>query len=202
MESEIGEVGFALIPKLIDLVTIQHLLDDVVSLNHRAGTRTLLNEPIFRSLANSLAVLSPVRAILGNQAIPVRAILFDKTPETNWALGWHQDTKIALECRIETEGYSAWSEKEGIVHCQPPVEVLEQCLAVRLHLDECSEKNGPLRVIPGSHRHGIRSGLGDDERATAITLTADAGDAILMRPLLWHASSKAEVPAHRRVIHI
>lgn len=33
-------------------------------------------------------------AVLGAAARPVRAILFDKTEERNWALGWHQDRTI------------------------------------------------------------------------------------------------------------
>ena len=37
---------------------------------------------------------------------------------------------------------------------QPPVHVLEDMLALRFHLDDSHEDNGPLRVIPGSHRMG------------------------------------------------
>lgn len=77
-------------------------------------------------------------------------------------------------------------------------------LALRLHLDDCGEKNGPLRVIPKSHVHGL---LTDDEilaypKDGAITCTANRGDAILMRPLLLHASSPATKPSNRRVVHI
>jgi hypothetical protein len=35
----------------------------------------------------------------------VRAILFDKTPENNWALGWHQDRTIAVAARRDAAGY-------------------------------------------------------------------------------------------------
>ena len=47
---------------------------------------------------------------------------------------------------------SGWSEKEGEVFCQPPVSVLQSTLAVRIHIDDCDESNGALRVVPGSHR--------------------------------------------------
>ena len=39
--------------------------------------------------------------LLGAKVRPVRAILFDKTEATNWALGWHQDRTIAVRKRIE-----------------------------------------------------------------------------------------------------
>jgi ectoine hydroxylase-related dioxygenase (phytanoyl-CoA dioxygenase family) len=44
--------------------------------------------------------------------------------------------------------------KDGLMHVQPPIAVLEQMLTVRLHLDDCNSSNGPLQVIPGSHKSG------------------------------------------------
>jgi len=34
------------------------------------------------------------------------------------------------------------------------VELLEQMLAARIHLDDCDETNGALRVLRGTHRLG------------------------------------------------
>jgi hypothetical protein len=31
----------------------------------------------------------------------------------------------------------------------PPAEILDKMLTLRVHLDDCGEENGPLRVIPG-----------------------------------------------------
>jgi ectoine hydroxylase-related dioxygenase (phytanoyl-CoA dioxygenase family) len=82
---------------------------------------------------------------------------------------------------------------------------LEAMLAVRLHLDDCGPDNGPLRVIPGSHRLGR---LRRDQIAACrqeieeVVCNAQAGAALLLRPLLLHASSPARTPSHRRVIHI
>jgi len=58
-------------------------------------------------------------------------------------------------------------------------------LAVRIHLDRADSSNGGLRVLPGTHRMGRLS-----------------GEALLMRPLLLHASSRAVDPRARRVIPI
>ena len=78
-------------------------------------------------------------------------------------------------------------------------------VALRVHLDECDNSNGPLRVIPGSHLLGKLSD--DDIETTArasrsIEIAVRQGDAVIMRPLLLHASSQAHVPGHRRVLHI
>jgi ectoine hydroxylase-related dioxygenase (phytanoyl-CoA dioxygenase family) len=78
-------------------------------------------------------------------------------------------------------------------------------LAVRIHLDDCDETNGPLRVSPGTHQHGvIRSGTIAEIVAQhgETACLAKAGDALLIKPLLLHASSPAAVPKHRRVLHI
>jgi len=81
----------------------------------------------------------------------------------------------------------------------------EAIVAIRLHLDDCGETNGPLRVIPGSHRGGIVAEAAISDLVAAsepVTLTARKGAAIVMRPLLIHSSSKAASPAHRRVLHV
>src|SRR5262249_36630616 len=132
-------------------------------------------------------------------------ILFDKTPEANWKVTWHQDVTIAVAARREVEGFGPWSMKAGVIHVQPSAEILEQMLAVRIHLDDCGPENGPVRVLPGSHRLGK---LTTEEIATIRVAVneqpciASRGTALLMRPLIVHASSGATRPGHRRVIHI
>ena len=88
---------------------------------------------------------------------------------------------------------------------RPPRGVLEDMLAVRLHLDNCDDDNGPLRVVPGSNRLGIIPSGTIQDCVTShgeIVCTAKEGEALLMRPLLLHASSKAVVARHRRVLHL
>jgi ectoine hydroxylase-related dioxygenase (phytanoyl-CoA dioxygenase family) len=85
------------------------------------------------------------------------------------------------------------------------VPVLERMLTVRLHLDDCGVDNGPLRVLRSSHAHGWLT----DEQIERWEQTGEEvgclvpkGGALLMRPLLLHASRRAEKPRHRRVIHL
>lgn len=104
-----------------------------------------------------------------------------------------------------SEGFALPSQKDGVDYARPPRSVLDSLLAVRLHLDDCEEDNGPLRVSPGTHVHGI---IPSAEIAATVarygekTCIAKAGDALLMKPLLLHASSPAAVPKHRRVLHL
>jgi ectoine hydroxylase-related dioxygenase (phytanoyl-CoA dioxygenase family) len=142
---------------------------------------------------------------LGLDAFVIRDLFFDKTSEANWKVAWHQDLTIAVRHRIDLPGFGPWSEKDGVPHVRPPVELLERMLTVRLHLDDCGEQNGPLRVLPCSHRHGkldanaIRAWRAE---VPAVVCTIKCGGVVLMRPLLLHASSPARRPEHRRVIHL
>jgi ectoine hydroxylase-related dioxygenase (phytanoyl-CoA dioxygenase family) len=151
--------------------------------------------PEIAALAKEPAVRSLVEPVIGVSAFAVRGILFDKTPQTNWKVTWHQDLTIAVKQKIDVPGFGPWSEKAGVASVQPPVSFLDQMLTVRINLDDCTDDNGPVRVIPGSHRAWRAQGI---EQTTA----APQGAALLMRPLLLHASSSARLPEHRRVIHI
>jgi ectoine hydroxylase-related dioxygenase (phytanoyl-CoA dioxygenase family) len=137
--------------------------------------------------------------------LPVRALYFDKSPQRNWLVSWHQDLTLAVHARIETPGFGPWSTKQGVPHVQPPVEFLAQMLTVRLHFDDTDESNGALRVLPGSHRLGRLSPARIREIClgqSPVLCRAAAGDALLMRPLLLHASSRSQSSRPRRVLHL
>lgn len=170
------------------------------------AVRNLLQlSPEIATLAESKPIRGLIDPILGAVAKPVRAILFDKTPGANWKVAWHQDLSIAVKEKREVAGYGPWSTKAGVCHVQPPRAVLEGMLTVRVHLDDCDESNGPLQVLPGSHRRGLLSPADVQawrERGKPVACCVGASGVVLMRPLTLHASSPATSPRHRRVVHI
>ena len=142
--------------------------------------------------------------VLGPDAFAVRGILFNKLPGANWKVPWHQDCAIAVRERRDVPGWGPWSVKDAVPHVRPPAEVLARMLAVRVHLDDCGNAGRaaprPSGVAQARSPQGCQI-LGWPKEA-AITCAVRRGDAILMRPLLLHASSSAAEPASRRVIHI
>jgi hypothetical protein len=170
-----------------------------------AGRRGLLGLPAVAELARSSRLLDLVRPLLPGEPRPVRTIYFDKSPEANWLVAWHQDLTLALRERHEIPDFGPWSVKEGIPHVQPPAELLARMITVRLHLDDADADNGALRVLPGLHRLG-RLAPSEIEAAranlTEVTCVVPAGGAMLMRPLLLHASGKSQSGRRRRVLHI
>jgi ectoine hydroxylase-related dioxygenase (phytanoyl-CoA dioxygenase family) len=216
---EVEERGYALLPGVLGADEVTALLAEVEAagadaaagdeVRRRASVYAMRNlletVPAVRALARSRPVRALVEPLLGEGAFAVRGILFDKTPDANWKVTWHQDLTLAVRERREVQGFGPWSEKAGVVSVQPPAAVLERMLTVRLNLDDCGAENGPVRVIPGSHRAG-RLDTEAIQRLRASHAEVDtclpAGGALLMRPLLLHASSPATRPGHRRVVHL
>jgi hypothetical protein len=164
------------------------------------GMRDL--DPYLRGVGEIGAIAG---AVLGDAARPVRAILFDKTPHTNWRLGWHQDRTIAVRARVETPGYGPWSMKGGLQHVAPPFDVLDGMVTLRVHLDPAGSENAPLLVAPGSHRLGV---VPQARIATAVAscgqfaCLAEPGDVWVYATPILHASHAAASPTRRRVLQV
>ncbi len=200
----IADDGFELVAGLVDGATRLALIEAVGDVD-AAGRRNRLATAAVAELAGSRPLLDLVRLHTGGAPRAVRAIWFNKSPEANWLVAWHQDLAIAVRERIETPGFGGWSVKEGVPHVQPPTEILERMLTVRIHLDDADEENGALRVLPGTHTLGRL----DADRVTIlrrereeVVCIAQAGDALLMRPLLLHASGRLTSDRPRRVLHL
>jgi ectoine hydroxylase-related dioxygenase (phytanoyl-CoA dioxygenase family) len=171
----------------------------------KAGARHLLGVPAVRALAHDPRLTGLAARYVGPAALPFRATLFDKSPDANWLVVWHQDTALPLRARVDDSEWGPWSVKAGVLYAHAPAWALEQVVALRVSLDDSTVSNGPLRVLPGTHLDGVLS----EERieafsraTTAVDCTAAAGGVIAMRPLTVHASSKSVSGQPRRVLHI
>jgi ectoine hydroxylase-related dioxygenase (phytanoyl-CoA dioxygenase family) len=204
--------GFAVVPAIMSAAEVEKWRGVVgriegTGVSKRESVfaiRNLLDEPEIQDLARSAQIRQLLEPTLGKDCFAVRGIFFDKTPDANWKVPYHQDLSIAVQEKAETEGFGPWSEKAGAVHVQPPASILEKMLTIRIHLDDCDETNGALRVIPGSQHLGkIESGrVASEIESGEVSVPVPSGGAMLMRPLLLHASSPAQNARHRRVIHL
>ncbi|UOQ64671.1 phytanoyl-CoA dioxygenase family protein [Hymenobacter volaticus] len=149
--------------------------------------------------------LHQVLAVLFSGSTPhlTKAIYFDKPAGSNWLVAWHQDVMIAVGGRIDLPGYGPWTTKQGETTVLPTRQVLESIVTIRLHLDDCDATNGALKVVPGSHQHGV---LSNDTLPAhtphAVTCSVAAGGVMLMKPLTLHASNRSTSARPRRVIHL
>lgn len=169
-----------------------------------AGSRDWLELDACRALATQLREMPALAPLLGPAHVAVQCTVFRKSTANNWLVPLHQDLSIPVAACVPGGFASGWSLKDGVHYCQPSVELLARLVAVRVHLDDCGAEDGALNVVPGSHRQGRLSPQAAAElrgRHGLQSCLARRGDALLLRPLLLHASSKARADSRRRVLH-
>jgi hypothetical protein len=205
VSTEFAAAGYAVISDVLtsdDMRSVARNLTE--SATQGVGSRKLLDARWCQALAGRLADEPRLNAVMPTDVRAVQCMLFQKSLDQNWLVALHQDLSIPVAERIDNDRCTGWSVKEGILFVQPPPAVLEELVIVRVHLDDCHERNGALRVVPGSHRLG-RLGPGQARQIREIRgeclIPVAAGAAMLMRPLLLHISSKASMDAPRRVLH-
>ncbi len=206
--NEVNELGFSIIPNELSSSEVAEFLaslDAAPLPRSRAGIRHALRHPAIAELANRPKILNVARSVLGETASPFRATFFDKSPASNWLVVWHQDTALPLQERREVTGWGPWSLKDAVTYAHAPATALSKILAIRIHLDTSTARNGPLRVLPGTHTRGVLTDDAIHQLATqlsAVDCIVPMGGILTMRPLLIHSSSKSLGKTPRRVLHI
>jgi len=204
----IREHGYAIISDVISVEEVKGLTEwssrrDIP--RSKAGIRHALKYPEVGCLARDPRLIKLASAALKGNAFPYRATLFDKSPNTNWLVVWHQDTALPVHGKRDVVGWGPWSIKDGVTYAHAPAGALATVIALRVHFDDSTESNGPLRVLPGTHNLGV---LTDDQlhhlgkQSSPIECCVARGGVMAMSPLIVHSSAKSQSNAPRRVLHI
>ncbi|MFT4600249.1 MAG: hypothetical protein ACI857_000423 [Arenicella sp.] len=200
--------GFGFYSKCYEQAELDRM---IVALNSDENERS--NSPVF-AIRKVILRIPELREIIFNQKMHellnefglevnslTKSIYFDKPEDSNWFVNYHQDISISVKEKIETEGYSMWTVKKGVIGVVPPISILENTVTIRIHLDDTNEGNGALRVLSGSHQDGIQR-IENVQIKKEEICKVEAGGLMLMKPLLFHASSRSVEKKRRRVIHL
>jgi len=207
-QSAFKEHGFTIIFAVLDdrdISKLEQAFECAGVARSKAGVRHALKHSAIAEVAHDERLLEIARRVLGAGAVPFRATLFDKSPKSNWLVVWHQDTALPLCERHERPDWGPWSVKDGVIYAHAPESALAQVLALRIHLDDSIADNGPLRVLPGTHKMGVLSDhqIHDlAEQVISIDCLVPRGGILAMRHLIVHASSKSRSEMPRRVLHV
>jgi ectoine hydroxylase-related dioxygenase (phytanoyl-CoA dioxygenase family) len=207
--------GFTTLPDIYSISEVNSLVQIIENATQNSSNfrqsndlfaiRNLLSEiPELQNVLWNDKLKTLIKDLFGANYFNVKAIYFDKPPQSNWIVAWHQDLTISVSEKTDIEGFTNWTLKQGQPTVQPPQSVLESIYTVRIHLDDCDETNGALRVIPKSHQKGVIS-MKDfrlDDYPEPITCDVPKGGVMLMKPLILHASNKSTSERNRRVIHL
>ncbi len=173
--------------------------------NARAGTRLQTLGPLRKFFEAKGCIGQIASAKLGANTRPVRAIAFNKTKTVNWSLGWHQDRTICVAERHDHPGFGPWTKKRGMIHVEPPFELLAKMLTFRIHVDAVDESNAPLQIVRGSHTLGLvrENAINEVVRNhTVHSCVAEKGDIWVYSTPILHASSRTDGHRSRRVLQV
>jgi len=205
--TQLQEKGF----EIIENIYSEKELNEITKLIERQGVENkfgvrkfLFDKPKIAKKVFNENLIATIRNILPNCTKSIKSIYFDKPPNANWIVNWHQDLTINLKGKKDIQDYKNWRSNSERTIVQPNVELLENILTVRIHLDDCTKENGALRVIEKSHEQGVieikdwvKTKVGE-ERICELK----KGGILLMKPLILHSSKRTENEKNRRVIHI
>ncbi len=215
---ELERDGYTLFPAVYAAAQIERLVADLTAAlqAHAAAEPSLRSEsgsvyaarnllavwPEAANIWRQPSLIDALEAVLGPRFGLVRGLFFDKPPERTWSLPWHKDMTIAVrDAGQPSAHFTKPTRKAGVPHVLASEAILQSMLTLRIHLDAVTQENGPLKVIPGSHHDGKTPSQGDTPPRTIL---AEAGDVLLIRPLVEHCSGESDprTMRHRRVIHL
>ena len=179
-------------------------LESELEFGERPGYRPHASRPLLSKLAPPSPLGRLASRVLPN-ARPVRIVAFNKSPEANWAVPWHQDRVLAVRNREEVEGYSGWTRRDATWHVQPPLPILQNMVFARVHFDRNDQQNGAMELASGSHRHGYVSQTDAGEIARkhpSAVCEAERGDVVFIKALTLHRSLSSTSDAPRRALRI
>ncbi|MBB1283380.1 phytanoyl-CoA dioxygenase family protein [Flavisolibacter sp. BT320] len=214
VKEKIFHEGFAIVNGIYSTEEVSQILSAIAEADNTGPTfrksedlfaiRQFFKEiPATRKLVLNQKLTQLVSAVFGDDYFIVKSIYFDKPGNSNWFVSYHQDLTISVDKKIDCEGYGPWTKKEGQFAVQPPPGILEDNFTIRIHLDDTTEENGALKVIPQSHKKGIYRAENIDWKTEQETICAvSKGGVMFMKPLLFHASNRTTNYSRRRVIHI
>ncbi|MFZ6744356.1 phytanoyl-CoA dioxygenase family protein [Undibacterium sp. JH2W] len=198
--------GFVILPNFLEQSELTQLQQACQPIADQYGVRQVLHSyPAIHHALNWGKLQALLSAVDMAQAQPVRSIFFNKNADHNWLVPWHQDMTICVDQKAELAAYSKWTYKKNVHHVEPPAAILEAMLTCRIALDDAGVDNAALKVIAGSHNAGKLSEAQIQrisQTSRHETCVMRAGDILLMKPLLLHASDKARLATQRRVLHL
>ena len=207
METQLQTNGFEIIEGVYSEREVNDILDFLATKNieNKFGIREfLINNSEIVNKVFIEKLLTIIKRISPNCKQSIKSIYFDKPPNTNWIVNWHQDLTINLKSKRETPNFKNWRVKQERTIVQPSRKILENIFTIRIHLDDCTKENGALRVIEKSHNRGVIQIIDWMKNKEGVEKICEVkkGGVLVMKPLILHASRRTENQQNRRVIHI
>ncbi|MBC8753508.1 phytanoyl-CoA dioxygenase family protein [Kordia sp. YSTF-M3] len=213
-KSTLEEKGFSVLDRMYSNAEIDALISciekaaadkklDESSTNLFAIRQVITKIPELKPLLFTEEFHALLKILFNETYFLTKAIYFDKPSESNWFVAYHQDLSVSVDRKVDVSNYKNWTFKKGQYGVQPPLNILENIVTIRIHLDKTEKRNGALKVIPTSHLKGIyRPETIDWNTEAEHVCEVEKGGVMLMKPLILHASERTTNHKQRRVLHL
>lgn len=124
---------------------------------------------VFRRLSQHPRLVEPAKQIVGSKVYIHKFRINCKAAFHGDVWHWHQD-------------YVYWKEADGMP--------APRAISVLVFLDEVTEFNGPVDLIPGSHRQGIVDYVMEDEQHSAYEQSSPQGTVLSTTTLKYSTEPK------------
>lgn len=194
---QLDELGYVLLPDLMDarlLSKLRERVEQLFAAEGGAAGSEFKREPGARRLANLVNKGPVFREVIAHPAV---------LPLVEHVLGG--SVKLSS---LNARSVNAHSDKPQPLHCDMGAVADERgawvCNTVWM-LDDFTERNGSLRIVPGSHRFKrlpqevLADPLADHPEQQVIT--GAAGAVIVMNAHLWHGGMGNRTPSPRTAVH-
>ena len=206
--AEVEQRGFAVLPEVFTRSEVERhdesLRRDPLS-RSRAGMRHALKHPAIQFMAHDPRLQAIARGVLGCDPFPSSATLFDKPAVSNWLVVRHQDTALPRGERHEIPQLGPRCVEDGVIYGHAVANAPSGIVAPRFDLDDSGSENGPLRVLPATHRMGVLTGeriQGLSTQQPVVDYRVRRDGIAVLRTLRIHASSKSRSTGPRRMLQI
>ena len=124
--------------------------------------RVLFRRPPFREVIRNTRLTHAARSLIGNDVqLLAMDLLF--TPPGKGAVAWHRDVEFTCNKTLS--------------------------MNTAIYLDDMNENNGPLRIVPGSHRTDQPPAKSGTVEPREVIVPVSAGDAVFFDAGLLHSGS-------------
>ena len=214
IKQKIDNLGFTIIEDIYSDSEINSLLDliskaDSSNPTFRKTSDIFAIRQFLQEVPNTINIIfnnklrELITYVFGGEFFIVKSIYFDKPETSNWFVAYHQDLTISVDKKINIVGFGPWTTKNNQFAVQPTLDILQDNFTIRIHLDDTTELNGALKVIPGSHQNDVyRAETIDWKLETEKVCAVKKGGVMIMKPLLLHSSGRTTDNNRRRVIHL
>lgn len=204
---ELDKNGFSIIENCFDDDVLEEISNFIEKNNFNFSERQLFNKypELQEIIFENHSFRKLFTSICDESYFLSKAIYFNKSPKSNWFVGYHQDLSIGVKNKVEVEQYHSWTTKKEQLGVIPPINILENTITFRIHLDKTDATNGVLKVISKSHKKGMIRVDNDFDalkEGEEVTCNLDNGGIMIMKPLLLHSSQKSISEKNRRVLHL